>query len=91
MGFQWLGGNPEMERLRQLEGACGDVQRELAEVRRSGAMGAAEYQELSRRLAAIAVWVRASQIGGGPQPPLEQPETTPATLEEPEAPGESGG
>ena len=55
-------------------------------VRHGGAIAAGEYDELSRRLAAIAVWVRASLIHGGPQPPPEE-------LEEPgrhDKPGESG-
>ena len=81
-----MGGDPEVERLRQLEGACGETGRELARIQERGAIAAGEYDELSRRLAAIAVWVRASLIHGGPQPPPEE-------LEEPgrhDKPGESG-
>ncbi len=81
MGFEWLGDDGSMERLRQLEGACGDTSRELSQLQKSGAVDDGEFEELSRRLAAVAVWVRASLIHGGPlQPP-----------DEPEKPGAAGG
>ena len=74
MGFEWLGGETDMERLRRLEAACGETGRELAQLQKRGIIGAGECDELSRRLAAIAVWVRASMISGMPQPPPDEVE-----------------
>jgi len=82
MGFQWLGDDLSMERLRQLEGECRETRRELAQIQKCGAAG--DYEELSRRLAAIAAWVRASLINGGPLLPPEEPEEP----EEPDKPDE---
>ena len=90
MGFEWLGGSPEMERLRRLEGACDETSRELEQIRERGDMAADEYEELSQRLAVIAVWVRASLRHGGPQPPLEELEALQTPEEEPKEPGAPG-
>ena len=72
MGFEWLGGDPSIERLRQLEGACGETSEELTKLQKSGAVNDAEYEELLHRLAAVAVWVRASLIHGRPLRPPEE-------------------
>ena len=53
-------------------------------------MAADEYEELSQRLAVIAVWVRASLRHGGPQPPLEELEALQTPEEEPKEPGAPG-
>ncbi len=74
MGFEWLGEDTWMERLRRLEGACGETNEELARLGKSGVMAAEEYEALAERLAAVAVWVRASLIHGEPLLPPEEPE-----------------